>query len=182
MKKILMIVGSMRKGSFNQQLAEHIESLIADKAEVSYLDYADLPFMNQDIEFPAPESVSRVRQEVIDADGLWFVAPEYNQSIPAVLKNMVDWLSRPMEENNPAAGKASIGKKITISGIGGANKALDSRRSLSDLCEFVGMEVVEGNGCGISFDANTFTTGQVTISEKNNSRLVEQVESFLANL
>lgn len=50
--------------------------------------------MNEDIEFPAPEAVKRVREAVKAADGLWFFTPEYNHSYPGVLKNLIDWLSR----------------------------------------------------------------------------------------
>lgn len=77
-KKVLLVVGSLRKNSFNRQLAQEIEKLINDRAEVSYLSYSDLPYMNQDIEFPAPKEVERVRREVESADGVWFITPEYN--------------------------------------------------------------------------------------------------------
>ena len=65
MKKVLLIVGSLRKESFNLQLAKQAAEMLKDKAQVSILHYADLPFMNQDMEFPTPESVARVRQEVL---------------------------------------------------------------------------------------------------------------------
>ena len=94
MKKILMVVGSLRKGSFNKQLAEHIVDLIGDKAEVSFLEYADIPLLNQDFEFPTPEPVARVRKEIEAADGVWLVSPEYNDNMPPVVKNMLDWISR----------------------------------------------------------------------------------------
>lgn len=71
MKKILFVVGSMRKGSFNRQMAGEVEKLLKDKAEVSYLDYAALPFVNQDMEFPAPEFVTKVREIVKAVDGIW---------------------------------------------------------------------------------------------------------------
>ena len=87
MKKVLMIVGSLRKESFNLQLAKLAEEMLKDKVQVSILYYADLSFMNQDIEFPTPESVARVRQEVLAADGIWIFSPEYNYQIPGVLKN-----------------------------------------------------------------------------------------------
>ena len=87
MKKVLMIVGSLRKESFNLQLAKLAEEMLKDKTRVSILYYADLPFMNQDMEFPTPESVARVRQEVLAADGIWIFSPEYNYQIPGVLKN-----------------------------------------------------------------------------------------------
>ena len=89
MKKVLMIVGSLRKESFNLQLAKLAEEMLKDKVQVSILYYADLPFMNQDMEFPAPESVARVRQEVLAADGIWIFSPEYNYQIPGVLKNLL---------------------------------------------------------------------------------------------
>ena len=100
MKKVLLIVGSLRKESFNLQLAKLAEEMLKDKARVSILQYADLPFMNQDIEFPTPESVARVRQEVLAADGIWIFSPEYNYQIPGVLKNLLDWLSRPLAPND----------------------------------------------------------------------------------
>ena len=54
MKNILFIVGSLRKDSFNRQLAKEAENYLAGKAEITYLDYTDVPFVNQDIEYPAP--------------------------------------------------------------------------------------------------------------------------------
>ena len=61
MKKILFIIGSLRKESFNRQLALEAEKMIGTQAEVTYLDYSDVPLINQDIEFPEPETVSRLR-------------------------------------------------------------------------------------------------------------------------
>ena len=108
MKKVLLIVGSLRKESFNLQLAKLAEEMLKDKVQVSLLQYADLPFMNQDMEFPAPESVARVRQEVLAADGIWIFSPEYNYQIPGVLKNLLDWLSRPLAPNDWERGSASV--------------------------------------------------------------------------
>ena len=91
--------------------------MLKGQAEVSYLHYADLPFINQDIEFPAPESVVRVRQAVQEADGIWIFSPEYNYQIPGVLKNLLDWLSRPLAPNDWERGSAVKGKSVTISGV-----------------------------------------------------------------
>ena len=119
MPKILFVIGSLREKSFNRQLAREAERIIADRAEVSYLDYADIPFMNQDIEFPAPESIARVRAEVQAADALWIFTAEYNYQIPGMLKNLLDWLSRPLVKNDWSSGSAAGGKIATISGAGG---------------------------------------------------------------
>jgi len=100
--KILAIVGSLRKGSFNRQLALAAKDAVGDEAEFTLLEYADVPMMNQDIEFPAPEAVRRVREAVKAADGIWFFTPEYNHFFPGVLKNLIDWLSRKPSEKESA--------------------------------------------------------------------------------
>ena len=70
-KKVLFIVGSFRQGSFNHQLAAQAENILTDKAEVSYLDFKDIPFFNQDIESPAPAAVAKAREEILSADAIW---------------------------------------------------------------------------------------------------------------
>ena len=114
MKKILAIVGSVRKDSFNKQLALAAQKILADKAELEILDYTDVPFFNQDLEHPAPAAVTRVRKLVKEADGLWIFTPEYNHYFSGVLKNLIDWLSRPVSATKP---QVLAGKKIALSGI-----------------------------------------------------------------
>ena len=80
MKKILFIVGSRRKDSFNRQRAKLTEKLIQDQAEVSYLDYSSIPLMDQDIEYPAPEEIEKVRKQCLSSDAIWIFTPEYNHS------------------------------------------------------------------------------------------------------
>lgn len=95
--KILALVGSLRAASFNRQIAE-LAAKIARTASPSPCSRAgDLPFYNEDIdtatEVPAP--VSALREAASDAHAALVVTPEYNGSIPAVIKNAIDWLSRP---------------------------------------------------------------------------------------
>ncbi len=112
--KIIAIVGSLRQDSYNRQLALAAQKILGERAEFTLLEYADVPLMNQDIEFPAPEPVARVRQQIKEADGLWFFTPEYNHYFSGVLKNLIDWLSRPI-----AKGERPLlsGKPAAISGI-----------------------------------------------------------------
>ena len=91
--KLLFIVGSLRKDSFNLQLAQAAAKYLEGKAEVEFLDYKNVQFFNQDIEFPAPPEVAAIREAVNAADGLWIFSPEYNHYFPGVLKNLLDWLS-----------------------------------------------------------------------------------------
>lgn len=112
--KILAIVGSLRKDSYNRQLALAAKELVGDRADFELLEYQDVPLLNQDIEFPAPEAVKRVREKVKSADGIWFFTPEYNHFFPGVLKNLIDWLSRPISDKEP---QVLAGKPAAISGI-----------------------------------------------------------------
>ena len=112
--KITAITGSLRRDSYNRQLALEAKRMIGDQAELDLLDYADVPLLNQDIEYPAPDAVRRVRGIIKSADGIWFFTPEYNHFFPGVLKNLIDWLSRPVSDSEPYV---LIGKPAAISGI-----------------------------------------------------------------
>ena len=112
--KITAIIGSLRQDSYNRQLALEARRMIGDQAEFDLLDYSDVPLMNQDIEYPAPNAVRRVRDIIKSADGIWFFTPEYNHFFPGVLKNLIDWLSRPVNDSEPQVLK---GKPAAISGI-----------------------------------------------------------------
>ena len=179
MKKVLMIVGSLRKNSFNHQLAKQVEAMLSGSAEVCFLSYGDLPFMNQDMEFPAPESVARVRQAVQEADGLWIFSPEYNYQIPGVLKNLLDWLSRPLVPNDWERGSAVKGKPVTISGVAGKSAAAGVRRNLSALMQAMSMKLIGGQGSGVSLDAEAFRSGVLKLTEENLAAMRAQMEEFL---
>ena len=112
--KIVAIVGSLREESYNLQLALAIKEIIGERADFMILKYQDVPLMNQDIEYPPPDAVKRVRDEVKSADGIWFFTPEYNHFFPGVLKNLIDWLSRPISDKTS---QVLIGKPAAISGI-----------------------------------------------------------------
>ncbi|MBQ8621799.1 MAG: NAD(P)H-dependent oxidoreductase [Oscillospiraceae bacterium] len=179
MKKVLIIVGSLRKNSFNRQLAQEIQSMLEDRVQVSFLEYADIPFLNQDIEFPVPESIARVRQVVRDADGIWIVSPEYNYQIPGVLKNLLDWLSRPLAPNDWQRGSAVKGKVVTISGVAGKSSAAGVRKNLSTLLEVMSMKLVAGMGTGISLNADAFQSEALALSEEYRAAIRDQINVFL---
>jgi len=182
MKKILMIVGSLRKNSFNMQLAKFAEKLIEGRAEVEYLDYSDLPFMNQDIEFPAPGNVERVRKAVMAADGIWIFSPEYNYQIPGVLKNLLDWLSRPLVKGDRQRGSAVKDKPVTISGAAGRSGAAGVRKSLSALVQSMSMNLIGGMGTGVSLDGEAWATDVLKLSEENIQQLKEQADLFIESI
>lgn len=138
--KILAIVGSLRKESYNRQLALAVKEIIGDRADFTLLEYQDIPLMNQDIEYPAPDAVKRVREEVKSADGIWFFTPEYNHFFPGVLKNLIDWLSRPISEKEP---QVLAGKPAAISGISPAMAGTSlAQDHLVTLISFLNMGVM----------------------------------------
>ncbi|KMS77369.1 FMN reductase [Streptomyces viridochromogenes] len=96
--RILALVGSLRAGSHNRQLAEAAVKLAPEGAEVVLFEgLADIPFYNEDIDVEGgvPAAATALREAAQAADGFLFFSPEYNGTIPAVLKNAIDWLSRP---------------------------------------------------------------------------------------
>ncbi|WP_151475808.1 NAD(P)H-dependent oxidoreductase, partial [Streptomyces albicerus] len=96
--RILALVGSLRAGSHNRQLAEAAVKLAPEGAEVELFEgLAEIPFYNEDIDVEGnvPAAAARLREVAGAADALLLFSPEYNGTIPAVLKNAIDWLSRP---------------------------------------------------------------------------------------
>lgn len=92
--KIVAIVGSIREQSFNLKLAKFVQKKYKDRFELEILNLRDLPFYDQDIELNPPEVVKVFKRKVADADAVLWVTPEYNYTIPGVLGNAIDWLSR----------------------------------------------------------------------------------------
>ncbi|SAL20083.1 NADPH-dependent FMN reductase [Caballeronia sordidicola] len=105
--KIAVVVGSIRRDSFNKQLAHALISLAPQDFSFEFLDIASLPLYSQDYDADFPEAARTLKQKISEADGLLFVTPEYNRSIPGVLKNALDWGSRPWGQsawaNKPGA-------------------------------------------------------------------------------
>lgn len=184
MKHILFIIGSFRKESFNRQLASIAEDLLKDRYEISYLKFDDIPYMNQDEErrqdhmTTSQQAVFRVRQEVLKADGIWIFTPEYNQSYPGLLKNLFDWLSRPMDVSNFANPTAVQGKKVTASGAGGKNKTAYCRSKLNDLLEYIKMDVMKEPQTGIVLGMEAWVKGEFKLTEKQLNELKTQAEKF----
>ena len=90
-----VVVGSIRKDSINRQLAQALEKLAPQGWTFQHLRIDDLPLYNQDQDATPAESVKRLKREIAQCDGIIFVTPEYNRSIPGVLKNAIDHASRP---------------------------------------------------------------------------------------
>ncbi len=179
MKKILIVVGSLRKNSFNLRLAREAAKLLDGKAEVAFLDYAALPLVNQDVEYPAPAEVARVREEVGKADGIWIFTPEYNFSYPGHLKNLIDWLSRPLKPGDFSGQTAIAGKKVCLSGVGGKAATAKCREKLVELLSFVRADVMTEPQVGIALGMDSFVSDAFELDDKQKVLLQAQAEAFL---
>lgn len=100
MPKIAIIVGSLRRESFNRKLALALSKLAKPGIEFTWVRIDDLPLFNQDMEASPPAPVARFKGEIETADAVLIVTPEYNRSIPGPLKNAIDWGSRPYGKNS----------------------------------------------------------------------------------
>lgn len=130
-KTIGILVGSLRKDSYNKIVTKQFAELLPDGFEAKFIEIGDLPFYNEDLEVEGsvPEAWTRFRNDVNSVDGLFFVTPEYNRSVPAALKNALDVGSRPMG-SSVWGGKPGLVVTVSPGGPGGfgANHAL--RQSL----------------------------------------------------
>lgn len=106
--QVAVIVGSLRKDSFNRKLAIAIVKLAPPEFSFTQVKINDLPLYNQDDDANPAESVKRLKNEIKGAQGILFVTPEYNRSIPGVLKNAIDHASRPYGQNAFAAKPAGV--------------------------------------------------------------------------
>ncbi len=119
-KKIGIIVGSLRKGSFTRSIANELKAQLPEGYEGEFLEIAQLPLFDQDYEAPGatPESYRNFRKQVEDCDAFIFATPEYNRSFPAAIKNALDVASRPYGSNK-WNGKHAAVVSVSPGAIGG---------------------------------------------------------------
>ena len=132
--QIAVVIGSLRKDSFNRKLANAIVKLAPPEFSFKQAQINDLPLYNQDDDANQAESVKRLKNEIKSAQGILFVTPEYNRSIPGVLKNAIDNASRPYGQN-AWAGKPGgvIGVSIGIIGTAIAQQHLRNVLAFLDM-------------------------------------------------
>ena len=106
--RVAVFVGSLRKDSFNKQLAHAIGKLASSTLELEHVRLDDLPHYNQDFDGAYPPEATRLKTQIESCQAVLFVTPEYNRSIPGVLKNAIDIASRPWGKNSFAGKPAGV--------------------------------------------------------------------------
>ena len=160
--RILGIAGSLRKTSYNRGVLRAAQELAPEGSTVDIFELDGFPGFNQDDEQNPPEKIAEFKQRIRDADAILFVTPEYNYSVPGVLKNAIDWASRPYGDS------AWNGKPAAIMGasIGGIATAR-AQYHLRQMMVFLNMfpinqpEVMIGNA-GDKFDEAGNLTDETT--------------------
>lgn len=151
MKNILFISGSLRKQSINTALLRAFDSALPEDCTSSWADL-NLPLFNEDLESDFPTEAEVLRQQILAADTIIIATPEYNRGMSGVLKNAIDWTSRPYGEN------AWVGKRVLVAaaspgGIAGALAVYQVKQSLLHLnAEVLGQPEFMVGGAFDKFD------------------------------
>lgn len=156
--KILGIAGSLRAGSYNAGALRAAAELVPEGAEFEIFDIGGLPEYNQDSDANPPEKVKELKRKIREADAILFSSPEYNYSVPGVLKNAIDWAARPYGDS------AWDGKPAAIMGASpGGFGTVRMQYHLRQIMVFLNMfpinrpEVLIGNCVGKFDDQGNLT-------------------------
>jgi chromate reductase len=172
--KIFGIAGSLREGSFNRSLLRAAAELAPDGMRIDIFDrLGEIPGFNQDEETQAPDAVVDMKRRIRAADGVLIVTPEYNYSIPGVLKNAIDWASRPFGDNS-WQGKPVAVMGASISLLGTARAQYHLRQCFV----FLDMHAVNLPEVMVASAQNSFDeSGQLT-----NDTTKDLIRTLLGNL
>ena len=172
---LAVIVGSNRRESINRKLAHALTKLGEDVFDASFVRIDDLPMFNQDHEGNPPAEVVRFKNELARADGILFVTPEHDRSIPALLKNAVDWGARPYGKNS-WTGKPAF---ITGTSPGAIGSAL-AQQHLRSVMTGLGMILLGGESY-ITFKPN-LVDDQGNITDESTRKFLRSFLDRFASL
>ena len=176
-KKVLFIIGSLREGSFNHQMALKAEKALVGKAEISYLDYSAIPLFNQELEVPTLPAVAAAREAVLAADAIWIFSPVYNFSIPGTVKNLLDWLSRALDLSETRGPSALQDKIVTVSSV--ANAGHEQLFAIyKDLLPFIRTQVV-GEFTAARINDSAWGDGKLVLEDSVATSLKQQAEDLV---
>lgn len=159
---VLGIVGSLRKQSFNRSLMTAFMNQKPEGVTMEIADIGTLPFFNEDDEAAFPQSAQSLKTQVENADVIIIATPEYNRSVPGVLKNAIDWLSRPYGKNS-FSGKKVFVVGASVGPVGASMAQYDLKKMLlhGNATVFGQPEFFLGTA-GSKFDASGTLTDEAT--------------------
>lgn len=148
--RIVGLNGSLRAKSYNQAALRIAKEMLPESIELEIISIGDLPFYNEDLEADLPAVVQNFREQIWQADAVFIVSPEYNGSLTGVLKNALDWASRP-HGRSPL-----IGKPVATMGIGGRSGTAHAQAHIREILRRLRAKVVEQPEVHIAFGQEIF--------------------------
>lgn len=171
-KNYVAFSGSLRKDSHNTNLLKALQKLNPE-INIEISDISQFPLFNQDLEINYPANIQAVKDKILASDGVIFATPEYNRSISGVLKNAIDWLSRPYG-TNPFDQKPAL----IIGASGGQIGTAVAQSNLKEILLFLNMKLQGQPEFYLAFANDKFTNGELT-DEKTIENLKGSLEAFL---
>lgn len=172
-KKIGLIVGSLRKDSFNKKTAQALVQLIPDNMECEFIEIGNLPLYNQDLDTNPPKEFTQFREQVKKCDAVLFFTPEYNRSVPGVLKNAIDVGSRPYGQSVWTKKPAGV-ISVSIGAVGGFGANHHLRQSLV----FLDMPCMQQPEMYLGNATKLFSEQGTLIDESVKGLLTKFIQSF----
>ena len=176
--RIIGISGSLRRNSFNTGLLRAAVALMPEGAALEIAAIDEIPLYNYDLEVNAgiPASVAALKDRIAAADGLLLSTPEYNNSIPGVLKNTIDWLSRPPSDSQRVFG----GRLIAIMGASPGNYGtVQSQTAWLPILRTLRMQAWFGGRLALAHAAAVFDEAGVLKDDKVRAQLRDFVQGFV---
>lgn len=171
---IVAISGSLRKDSFNTALLRTLQTLAPEGMSITIADINGLPSYNQDDEGTYPAVAQTLKDVVASADGIIFATPEYNRSIPGVLKNAIDWVSRPYGQNSFAH------KPVLVAGVSvGKTGTAIAQSHLRQILTHLDMHVIGQPEIYLG-PAQTLFDGEGNITDEPTRELLKRALGVLA--
>ena len=171
---ILGFAGSLRKGSYNRALLRATLELVPDSAGLEVFDLDGIPPFNEDLLSSPPEKVKEFKRRIRAADAILIVSPEYNYSIPGVLKNAIDWASRPYGDNS-FEGKPVAVMSASTGMLGGARAQYHLRQSFV----FLDMHPVNKPEVFVTFAPQKFDDKGRLLDEKTKELIGELLRNLV---
>lgn len=172
--KILGFAGSLRKESFNRALLRNAVSLIPDNSSLEVFELDGIPPFNQDTEKDMPEKVTNFKSKIRGADAILISTPEYNYSVPGVLKNAIDSASRPYGDN-PFDGKPVAIMSASIGMLGGAR----AQYHLRQIFVFLNMYPINRPDVIVNFAADKFDSDGNLLDETSKKLISELIKNLV---
>jgi chromate reductase, NAD(P)H dehydrogenase (quinone) len=173
--KILGIAGSLRKASTNRGALRVAKELVPEGAEVEIFDLDGIPSFNEELEADPPAIVVEFKRKIREADAILFATPEYNYSISGVLKNAIDWASRPYGDS------AWEGKPAAIMGASGGNIATArAQYDLRKIMVFLNMFPINRPEVMIGTSGDKFDSDGNLTDEKTCEFIAKQLDALVA--